>query len=87
MIDTFKRCPYVVFRRRAFIFYLFYHYLFVHNTSNYGLAIIIRLVKKCEEGSSPMIVCALELMLAFDRMKKHGSDLLLGCPYILHVIY
>lgn len=85
LIDHFKQNPNMVFRRRALVYCLFCRFLFMHNSNGYGLTSVVNIVEQCEVGRSPMVVCAGELMLALDDMKKNNVKALTGCPHILQV--
>lgn len=73
------------FRRRAFIYCLFCHYLFPYTSENLGIAPVISIVEQCEVGRSPTMLCAGELMLSLDDLKKDPSFPLTCCPIILQV--
>ena len=76
-----------VYRNRALLLCLFSRFLFVNNDPSVGHASIISIVEQFEQGKSPMPLCAGELFLSLDRIKRDSHAPLTGCPLLLQVTY
>ena len=74
-----------VYRRRALVLCLFARFLFANNDPSVGHASLITIVEQCEAGRNPMPLCAGELFMTLDRLKRDPHAPWASCPYLLQV--